>query len=234
MRLRGLTCVLAVLAAGPAYAGERGFSVTEFDRIDVVGPVQLIVETGRGPSARATGTPSALDRVSVEVRSRRLVIRSIHNAWGGNAEDRNSPVIIRASTHDVFDVRASGTSSVAVNRMTGATLTVGASGAASITVGTLSGDRVSLVQDGSGLVSASGKALSATLSNKGTGRIAAEALDISDLTIMSTSAGPIAAKASRSAKIVSLGQGDVTVTGKPACTVNAPGGGTVTCGTPKP
>lgn len=227
-----LLAAAAVLAASPAWAGERGYTVTEFDRVDVVGPVSVIITTGKGPSARATGTPGALDRVTVEVRSRRLVVRPIRNVWGGNPADANSPVTVRVTTFAVRDVFVSGVASVSVDKMRGQALTIWASGASSAKIAALEGDRLGLNQDGSGLISvASGKALLAAISNKGTGQVDAGGLTTNDLTLTSTSAGPTLASANRTAKVSAFGQGPVTVTGSASCIVNAPGGTAISCGT---
>jgi hypothetical protein len=226
---------VALLAASPAWAGERGYSVTEFDRVDVVGPVAVIVTTGKGPSARATGTPGALDRVSVDVRSRRLVVRPLKNVWGGTAADANSPVTIRVTTFAVKDVFVSGVASVAVDKMKAQSLTIWASGAATATVGAVETDRLGLNQDGSGLIKVSGgKALIANISNKGTGQIDTRTMAVNDLTLTSTSSGPSAAMALRTAKITSFGQGPVAIAGPASCTINAPGGGPVSCGRKRP
>mgnify|MGYP001374594316 CR=1 FL=1 len=224
----------ALLAAPPAWAGERGYTVTEFDRVDVIGPVSVIVTTGKGPSARATGATGALDRVSVEVRSRRLVVRPLKNVWGGNAADANSPVTIRVTTFAVKDVFVSGVASVSVDRMKAQSLTIWASGAATATVSAVETDRLGLNQDGSGLIKVSGKALMANISNKGTGQIDARTLSTNDLTLTSTSSGPTAAMALRTAKVASFGQGPVAIAGAASCTVNAPGGGAVSCGRARP
>lgn len=225
---------VALMAASPAWAGERGFTVTEFDRVDVIGPVSVIVTTGKGPSARAFGTTGALDRVSVEVRSRRLIVRPLKNVWGGNAADANTPVTLRVSTFAVKDVFVSGVASVSIDRMRGQALTIWASGAASASINAVETDRLGLNQDGSGLIKVTGKALIANVSNKGTGQIDARALAASDLTLTSTSSGPSAAMALRTAKIASFGQGPVSIAGPASCTVNAPGGGAVSCGHTRP
>ena len=70
------TCALPIslLAAAPVSAAERGYTISDFDRIDVSGPFVVQVETGKGPSARATGESAALDRLSVELRGRTLRI----------------------------------------------------------------------------------------------------------------------------------------------------------------
>lgn len=230
-----LAASASLLAASPALAGERGFSVTDFERVDVVGPLTVEIVTGKGPSARAFGTPSALDRVSMEVRSRRLVIRPLRNVWGGNTRDAGGPVAIRVTTHAVTDVAVSGTGGITLDRMRGQRVSIFVGGASTLAVGRLDADRAQIVQDGSGSIAiAGGTALSATMSNKGTGLLDASALAVHNLTITSISAGPTRASASVSAKLVALGQGLVHVAGSASCTITAPGGGEIRCGRTAP
>jgi hypothetical protein len=60
--------LLAPLMAAPAHAAERGYSVTDFDRIRIDGPYRVTLTTGRSPGARAVGAQAAIEGVAVEVQ----------------------------------------------------------------------------------------------------------------------------------------------------------------------
>jgi hypothetical protein len=78
-----LLVALAALAAAPAAAAERTYSVTDFDRIQVEGPFEVVLATGLSSKVRASGSTEALDRLSIGVEGGTLRIRVNRSAWGG-------------------------------------------------------------------------------------------------------------------------------------------------------
>ena len=84
--------VLASLPANPAHGAApatRTYSVTSFDRIRIDGPYKVALKTNVSPFARATGSPLALDGLSIGVEGRTLVVRTGSGGWGGySGEDR--------------------------------------------------------------------------------------------------------------------------------------------------
>lgn len=220
----------ALVASPPAHAGERGYSVTDFDRLEVSGPVRVIVTTGRGTQARATGTPDALDRLSVEVRSRRLVVRPLKGRWTGAGADRDGPVTLRVQTYGLREAVATGTARAEIDQMKAASVALWSSGSAAIAVASVQADRTSVNQDGAGSVKLAGRSRMADISNKGTGSIDASALEVADLKAGSSSQGETRATATRSANIISWSHGPVIVDGSAACQVKMLGNGEVRCG----
>ena len=99
--------VLLLLASLPAAAQtpatQRSFSVWGFDRVRIDGPYQVNLRTNVAPYARATGTPIALDGVSIRVEGRTLVVRAGHGGWGGYPGEGRGPVTIEVGTHDLND-----------------------------------------------------------------------------------------------------------------------------------
>lgn len=82
---------LAALAAA-APAAERRHTVTDFDRVHVEGPFEVTLATGRPSSAVVSGSPAAIERVSIEVQGRVLRIRPNRSAWGGYPGEGAGPV----------------------------------------------------------------------------------------------------------------------------------------------
>ena len=227
-----LVATLVFFGAREAMGAERGYSVTDFDKIDVFGPVRVIVEAGRGATARASGTQDGIDRLSVQVRSRRLYIRPVKTRWTGSPRAGETGIVtVRITTHSLRDVVVTGTAQTEVDVLRGATVSLISSGSATITVKRVEADRAAFSLDGSGAIRAGGKAQIATISNKGTGLIDTSVMVASDLTLASSSAGETRAFANRSAKITAWGQGSVTVEGPASCTVTNPAGTIVSCGT---
>jgi hypothetical protein len=222
--------LVAVALASPAGAADRSYSVTDFDQIDINGPYQVIVETGRPPSARATADQASLDRLLVEVRSRRLVITASTGGWGERGFLKSGPTVIRVSTQGLKRAHLGGSGSLDINRVQAARLFVSQSGSGQIRIGRIDTDQLDVVAEGSGLVTLAGKNLTGRITNNGAGRIDAAALTITNADIRAQSAGETSLTALRSAKIVATGSGNVTVGGTPACTVTQLGAGLVRCG----
>jgi hypothetical protein len=215
--------------ARQAKVGQRNYSVTDFDRIRVIGPYTVSVETGKAPSAKATGSAEALDRVSVSVQGRVLVIKSNTTAWGGWPGKNFSPPLIKITVSQLRGASLEGAGSLTISKMRAARINLALGGAGSLTVAGLDTDRVDATIVGSGLATLSGATRLAYIAGGGTSGVTAPALKVTDLDVNWQSAGSASLAAVRTAKVQATGSGNVTVTGRPACTVVAAGAGTVVC-----
>jgi hypothetical protein len=215
----------------PALAADRNYSVTEFDKIDVDGPYQVSVETGKVPSVRASGGQTGIDRLFVEVRSQNLIIRPLKSGWGERSFLKPGSVVIRVTVPGLKRVDVTGSGSVSINHIRTARLSVGQQGSGQIQISQIQVDQLDLAASGSGLVTLGGKALGGRITNSGTGRVMAAGLMVSDLNVQSDSSGETRIGALRSAKATSTGSGDIIIIGNPACTVTQLGAGEIACGT---
>jgi hypothetical protein len=228
--LRRALALVLIGAAAPALAAERGYTVTDFDRIDVVGAYQVIVETGKGPSARATGDMRAIDALKIEVRGRTLRVVAGSNAWGGWLGEKPAAPIVRLTVPMIREASLRGSGSLTVNRIRTQTAKLGVSGSGSMTVNALETDKLSAALLGSGRLTIIGKAASGQISTEGSGNFASPALRVDALTLSANSSGDTTLSGGRTATVQSAGSGNVTISGKPACTVAAVGAGEVSCG----
>jgi hypothetical protein len=223
-----------MLACAPAQAATRGYTVIGFDRIQVDGPFDVTVRTGLAPSARATGSTAALDRISIAVQNSTLVIKPDNTAWGGYPGGAVGKVSVVLTMSGLSSAVLAGSGRLTIDRARGETLELGLGGAGVLAIGQLAVDRVNLLLTGSGNVTLAGRAADARLVVRGAGTIAADGLIVGHAEIISAGAGSISVTASQTAKVTAAGTGDVTVFGRPDCTINATGAGNVTCGSPKP
>ena len=222
--------LFALLAAAPVVAAERGYTITDFDRIDVSGPFVVQVETGKGPSARATGESAALDRLSVELRGRTLRIGAGVNGWGGWPGKRPAAPVIKVTVPLLREASLSGGGKLNISKMRAQSVRLGLSGSGELAVGMIETDRLAGTLLGSGTLSLSGKAQAAEITTEGSGTLRAHSLFVGALVLTSSSAGPSGITATKTAKVQSTGSGDVTIFGKPACSVTGLGAGQVICG----
>jgi len=228
--MRLIPAFLALLAAAPASAAERGYSVTGFDRVRVEGPFAVSITTGRAPSARAIGAADALERVSVNVEGRTLRVRSSASGWGGYPGRASAPARIELTTPDVSTASLLGPGDLRIDRMRGAKAVLTVEGSGRIAVGALDVDTASLAVAGSGTIEAAGRARQASAIARGTAEIRAEGLTAADLNLVSETSGRVALSATRSAKVTSSGLGPVEIDGTAACQVRQLGAGPVRCG----
>jgi hypothetical protein len=228
---------LAALSAltGAAHAADRAYTLTDFERIRIVGPFIVEVETGKGVSVRASGSTAALDRVDAQVQGRQLTIRINKSTWGGwSNQTPPAPARIRITVPQLNSVGLQGDGTLTINRMEGQRLTVALDGSGSVSVGALDTDRLDASAFGSGTMTIAGRAATANLLARGSGTIDAAKLATRNGNYLWQSAGQLTAQASQTAKVTATGPGNVVVSGAAACTVNAVGAGTVRCGKPSP
>jgi hypothetical protein len=222
--------ILAVAAAAlstPALAAERNYSVTGFDRIRVDGPYRVVLTTGVAPFARASGTPAAIDNVSVEVQGRTLIVRRNMSAWGGYPGANHGPVEIAVGTHELSTAWMNGAGSLSINAVRGPAFDLTMQGAGSVAIARIDVDRLRVGLTGAGSAMLGGKAALATASVRGTGSIDGAALTVKDATIGAEGAAVVRLAATGTAKVDSMGTAVVELAGRPACTIRASGSAVV-------
>jgi Putative auto-transporter adhesin, head GIN domain len=228
---RIVPALLALLAAAaPAAAVERRYPVTDFDRIQVEGPYKVSLRTGLSSGATATGSALALDRVTIEVQGRTLRIRANRSAWGGYPGDAAGPVTIEATTRALTHVSVGGSGSLDVDRAEGLRLDLSVVGSSRLAVAAVEADNLLVGLVGSGRMILAGKAKQLRATVQGSGDLDGRGLSADDLQLNADTAGTVAVRAVRTAKVNARGLGDVEILGTPACTVEALGAGNVTCG----
>lgn len=218
----------AVALAWPASAAERNFMVTDFTRIRVDGPYSVKLTTGVPPSAKATGSSAALDAISVDVEGQTLVIRKNQSGWGGFPGDNPGPVTIAVGTHDLTAIWLNGSGGLKVDAVKEPSLDITIVGAGSVAIEKVAADHVGVAASGSGSVALSGTAKDAAATASGTSSIDAHALTVKNATIGASGAAVVKLTATNTAKVNGEGAVTIELSGKPSCTLNLEGPGSVT------
>jgi hypothetical protein len=222
---------LALFAfATPAAAAERTYPVSDFDRVQVEGPFEVVLATGQSTRVRASGSADAIERLSVAVEGRTLRIRINRSAWGGYPGQTPGPVRVEAATSDLARASVVGSGSLTVDKARGLRLDLSVGGNGRLSVGRLEADNLVVGLLGSGRIVLSGHAKQLRATIAGSGDLDGRALTADDIQLSTDTAGSVVLGSARSAKIVARGAGDVTIGGNPACTVDSQGAGTVRCG----
>jgi hypothetical protein len=221
---------LLLAAAAPAAAAERTYPVTDFDRVQVEGPYEVVLVTGSGATARAVGSEAGLERVTVEVQSGVLKIHPNRSGWGGYPGANAGPVRIAASTRLLRGATVIGAGTLVVDHVGGLRADLSVSGSGRIAVRRVDADVLMLGLIGSGRITAAGAARQVRATVQGSGDLDAAGFAAEDLVLNAETAGSVAIAARRTAQVKAGGSGNVEVTGPAACTVTATGAGRVRCG----
>jgi hypothetical protein len=220
-------CVAAV-AASPAMAAERNYSVTSFDRIRVDGPYKVKLTTSVAPFAIARGSAMAIDRVAVDVEGRTLVVRQNPGSWGGYPGQAPGPVEIELGTHDLSQAWVNGSGTLSIDRIRGLLFDLALQGSGSASVGDTDVDQLKIGISGAGNVSIAGKAPKLTAVVRGTSALDAAGLTTKDAVVGAEGPSTVRVVATGTAKIDARGLTNVEVRGNPSCTVKAAGSAVVT------
>jgi len=216
-------CVPALLASVPAEAAERKFTITGFERIRVDGPFRVKLTTEIAPFAKASGSPTALDRVSVEVQGQTLVVRKNPGAWGGYPGESHGPVEVSVGARTVNQAWLNGAGSLEIDAVKGQTLDLSVQGPGSISVGRIAVDELKVGLTGSGSARLAGSAALGTVIVRGASSLEGSALSVKDATIGAEGTAIVRLTATNTAKVDTLGTALVELSGRPACTVRAVG-----------
>ena len=213
--------------AGPAAAASRGFTVTSFDAIRVDAPVEVIITTGAGASARVEGDQALLDRLKVDVSGRLMTVTMERPRPGEKSAGRAT---LRLSTGSLGRVVLTGGGSVSVSRMKGLRGEIVLGGNGDVSVAAVDVDQLNLGVAGAGRATLAGRAGVATVRVNGPGAVAAEGLRTRQAVVSNDGPGNVTLTAEVTAKVAASGSGDVTVIGKAACQVENHGTGRISCG----
>ena len=230
--IRFALLALAALSAfaTPAAAAERRFTVTDFDRVAVEGPYRIRLETGRPPSATASGSAQALDSVAIEVQGRTLRVRPNRSAWTAAPAAAAGPVVITLSAHEIRAASVAGAAQLDLGRVSGLRIDLTLQGAGRLSAREIAADRLNLILIGSGRMELGGTAGERRAEVRGWADLDAAALRAQAATLMTDTAGRVALAAARQATVTAAGTGEVEIAGTPACTVTGPAAGQVRCG----
>ena len=221
--------IAAVLlgSAAPATAATRSFTVTSFDRIRVDGPYSVRLSTGVTPYARATGSARALDGISVRVEGRTLSIRRDSSAWGGYPYGAMEPVELTVGTHELATASLNGAGTLSIDMVRGLNFELSAQGAGRADIGAVEVDRLVVALSGTISSRVAGKALKLTAIVRGASNLDAAALSARDGLLSAQGPAQLSALVTETARVDATGVAQVTIAGKPACTVKLLGSSTV-------
>ena len=209
----------------------RNYQVGNFTEVEVAGPFDVNIHTGANPGVSARGNQQLIDRLEVEVRGNRLVIRPKRDRrWFGGWNSVNGKGTISVNVPMIQAATLAGAGDLNVDNVRGERFEGQIAGSGDLKLGTVEVGSLKLGIAGSGTASAdSGKAREAEYDIAGSGDVDAQTVQVENLKISIAGAGGIKAHASRAADVDIMGSGNVNVTGGAKCSVSKAGSGSVNC-----
>jgi hypothetical protein len=229
MPMRRLLLVVLLLgaAAGPAYAADRDFPNTGFDKVDLAAAAEVDVHTGGPFAVHARGDPKWLDLLNIRVVQGTLVIGWDRQHINMNGHD---PIHIRVSMPRISGATISGAGTIDVDRAEAPDFAAAIKGAGTIQLSALHAARAHFEMGGAGKITAAGTAGSVDARVGGFGALELAGLAARAGRFDMAGTGSIKARVDGPADVAMNGVGSVDVGGNPRCSVHKSGLGSVRCG----
>lgn len=219
---------LLLVAAAPATAAERNFTLSGFDAVGSAGSFDVVVTTGKGYSVKAVGTQRDLDRLKIEVADRRLRIGTEGRGWFDWS--KSEPVKVYVSLPALNAASVAGSGDMTVDRVKGEAFKGSVAGSGNLKIGNLDVKAPTFSVAGSGNASAAGRCNALKVSVAGSGDLELADLKCETLDASIAGSGNVRAFATKLVTGGLAGSGDLTVNGGAKCQLRAAGSSKVSCG----
>ncbi len=228
--LLSLVAFGAVMTALPAAAMERNFSIFGFEDIRVTGGVNVVITTGKGPSAKADAeTREILDRVTLNKSGGQLVVSVKPKTTNDRNYSADAPVTIYLSTFRVKAITHLGSGKVSLDSLGGRTPRVRMGGFGTLDIDDVDSDRLNVSMTGGGQLSLAGKTNDARVELLGASMFKGAQLTANTLELLHRGPASSHIAVKREANINNSGTGMIQIDGRPNCRVQSDGSAQITC-----
>jgi len=231
MRLLPVVLVsVSLLLSSAGQAAERKFSIFGFDDIRIGNGVDVVLTSGKGPSARAEGSNrEILDRVSLQKNGKQLVVSVRPKSLDRNNYEEDAPVTLYLSSFAIENLTHLGSGMVTLDTLSGRTPKVRLGGFGTLRIDSVEADRLDVVMAGGGQLTMAGEAVAARLELQGASIFESPNLEVEKLTLIQR--GPVSSHLAveREANITNFGTGRIQIEGRPNCMVRTDGSAEIIC-----
>jgi len=225
-----LAALIAVLMIQPVGAAERKFSISGFDNIRVRGGVNVIIVTGKGPSAKAQGANrKILDRVSLEKSGDQLVVSVQPKSIDSGSHSPDEPVTIHLTAHNIKSITHLGSGRVTLDSLGGRSSRARMGGFGTMEIGSVDSDRLDIAMTGGGHLTIAGKARDVRITLQGASIFDGSALTAEKLILVHRGPSSSHITVKREADINNSGTGVIRIDGRPNCSVHTDGFAEIIC-----
>ncbi|MDM8009404.1 MAG: DUF2807 domain-containing protein [Parasphingorhabdus sp.] len=231
MRLLPVVLVsVSLLLSSAGQAAERKFSIFGFDDIRIGNGVDVVLTSGKGPSARAEGSNrEILDRVSLQKNGKQLVVSVRPKSLDRNNYEEDAPVTLYLSSFAIENLTHMGSGMVTLDTLSGRTPKVRLGGFGTLRIDSVEADRLDVVMAGGGQLTMAGEAVAARLELQGASIFESPNLEVEKLILIQR--GPVSSHLAveREANITNFGTGRIQIEGRPNCMVRTDGSAEIIC-----
>jgi Putative auto-transporter adhesin, head GIN domain len=219
------------IVADPAQAEDRKMLVASFENIVVIGDITVAVETGKAPSARASGDKRMLDSLKLERVGTTLKVRLQDVINNEKGRPMTAPLYIMLSTRALKDVTLSGNGKLTINAVVQPTLSrILIVGGGRIDVGRLEADQLAVNISGNGTVAIGGGTVrDSKIVVDGSGQYNAGGLHSRKLRLQHDGNATSSAWVDEGSDIFNSGTGSITIAGPGTCFIKKAGAASINC-----
>jgi hypothetical protein len=222
--------ILAMLLSSAAQADERKFSIFGFDDIRIGNGVDVVLTSGKGPSARAEGTTrEILDRVSLQKNGKQLVVSVRPKSLGRAKYEEDAPVTLYLSSYAIEKLSHLGSGVVRLDKLSGRSPQVRLGGFGTLRIAAVDADRLDVAMTGGGQLTMSGNAVAARIELQGASIFESPGLMVEKLTLIHRGPASSHLAVKREADINNFGTGRIQIDGRPNCMVRTDGSAEIVC-----
>ena len=228
--------VLAVAACSESRAEDggpsiqRSFPVGAFTKLEVAGPFDVAVSTGKQPSASAQGPQKLVEQMVVEVEGDTLKIHPRKNGgWFGGFRWGGDKARVTLTVPMLQAAAIAGSGNIDVDRVAADRFRGSVAGSGKLRLPAVAVKQLDVEIAGSGDVEAAGQAEGARYEIAGSGNIRAGRVEAREARASIAGSGNIEARASGTADVEIAGSGNIEVTGGAKCSISKAGSGNVRC-----
>lgn len=228
----GSAVLLAACSESQAQEGpsvSRAFDVGAFEGIEVAGPFDVMVTTGKPVAVSVEAPQRLIDAMEVTVRDNRLVIRPKRSGWFGGMQWRGRPAKVRVSVPSLASAAIAGSGDIVIDRVQGERFDGSVAGSGDLRLGQAAVRDLKLSIAGSGEVQAAGRAERASYAIAGSGDLDASGLTATSAKAEIAGSGNIRARVTGEAKASIAGSGDIDISGGARCQQSKQGSGNIRC-----
>lgn len=215
-------------SAGPSTS--RSYQVGGFTGLEIAGPFDVRVTTGKAVAVSAQAPQKLLDATEVVVEGGTLKIRPKKKGWfGGMSWSSRDPAVFTISVPALDSAQIAGSGDMDIDRVSGDGFKGAVAGSGNLRLGQVAVRELGLSIAGSGDITAAGQAQSASFSIAGSGDLDASGLRSTDAKVSIAGSGNIKAQATGTASASIAGSGDIAITGGARCQTSKHGSGDIRC-----
>ena len=220
----------ALLLSSAAQAAERKFSIFGFDDIRIGNGLDVVLTSGKSPSAHAEGeTRELLDRVSLQKNGKQLIVSVQRKSLNGDNYDADGPVTLYLSSYAISNISHLGSGRVTLDKLSGRSPRVRLGGFGTLQIDAVDADQLGVAMTGGGQIIMVGEARAARVELQGASMFESPALTVEKLTLIHRGPASSQLRVKREAIITNNGTGRINIAGKPNCLVRTDGSADIIC-----